>query len=257
MKDRNTDNEELLAFSHTNLGYGKHEIITDLNMVLNRGDFLGVVGPNGTGKTTILKAMLGILKPLSGEIRRESNIRFGYVPQRQYIDDVFPFTVMDVALMGRYPRLGIFSRPSKRDKDIALQCLGHVGIADLAQRAFRELSGGQKQRTLIARALALEPQALILDEPTNDMDIGSEHSIMELLKQLHDEDNMTIVMVSHLLNVVVNYAEKIALIDGGLRMLGRTDEVVTSETLSRIYAIPVEVADRGNKKVVLTGGRDA
>ena len=101
-----------------------------------------------------------------------------------------------------------------------LECLDHVGIADLAARPYRELSGGQKQRTLIARALAAQPHVLILDEPTNDMDIASEHAIMELLKRFHREDGITIVMVSHLLNVVANYAHKLALIDGGLRMVG-------------------------------------
>ena len=248
---------EMLAFENADLGYGKRKVLGGLNLALNQGDFLGIVGPNGTGKTTILKAMLGILKPMSGQARRNSAARFGYVPQRQFIDEVFPLTVMDVALMGRYPMLGVFSRPSRRDREFVLECLGHVGIADLAARAYRELSGGQKQRTLIARALAGEPQVLILDEPTNDMDIASEHAIMELLKRLHDDDSITVVMVSHLLNVVANYAKKLALIDGGLRIVGETSEVLSSKNLSDIYEVPVDVAVCGNKKIVLTGGRDA
>jgi ABC-type Mn2+/Zn2+ transport system ATPase subunit len=246
---------EMLAFEHADLGYGKRKVLTDLNLFLGEGDFLGIVGPNGTGKTTILKAMLGILKPTSGQVRRNAAARFGYVPQRQFIDEVYPLTVMDIALMGRYPLLGVFGRPSNRDRDFALECLKHVGIADLAGRLYRELSGGQKQRTLIARALALEPRVLILDEPTNDMDIASEHAIMELLRHFHDKDSMTIVMVSHLLNVVVNYAKKLALIDSGLRMVGSMEEVLTSESLSDIYGAPVHVVAFGDKKVVLTGGK--
>ena len=248
---------EMLAFEHADLGYGRRTVLGDLDLVLYEGDFLGIVGPNGTGKTTILKAMLGILKPMSGQVRRNGMARFGYVPQRQFIDEVFPLTVTDVALMGRYTRLGVFARPSRRDRDSVLECLRHVGIADLATRPYRELSGGQKQRTLIARALAAEPQVMILDEPTNDMDIGSEYAIMELLKHLHDVDNITIVMVSHLLNVVVNYAKKLALIDGGLRMVGSTTEILSSRNLSDIYEVPVEVASFGGKIVVLTGGEDA
>ena len=256
--DRNTGvpKAEMLAFDHADLGYGKRKVLTDLNLILEEGDFLGIVGPNGAGKTTILKAMLGILKPLSGQVRRSASARFGYVPQRQFIDEVFPLTVLDVALMGRYPLLGVFSRPSRGDREFVMECLGHVGIADLAHRAYRELSGGQKQRTLIARALAAEPRVLILDEPTNDMDIGSEHAIMELLKHLHDADGITIVMVSHLLNVVANYAKKLALIDGGLRMVGNTEDVLSSENLSAIYEMPIEVAMCGNKAIVLTGGKD-
>jgi len=248
---------EMLAFENADLGYGRRKVLGDLNLVLNKGDFLGIVGPNGTGKTTVLKAMLGILKPMSGQVRRNAVARFGYVPQRQFIDEVFPLTVMDVALMGRYTLMGIFSRPSRRDRDFVLGCLGHVGIADLATRAYRELSGGQKQRTLIARALAGEPQVLILDEPTNDMDIGSEHAIMELLQHLHDEDNITVVMVSHLLNVVANYAEELALIDGGLRMVGKTQDVLSSKNLTDIYEVPVAVAVCDGKKVILMGGKDA
>ncbi|MHB1455283.1 MAG: metal ABC transporter ATP-binding protein [Armatimonadota bacterium] len=245
--------EELISFDHVCLGYGKRKVIDDLCLVLSSGDFLGIVGQNGSGKTTILKAMLGILRPLNGHVRRKAKTRFGYVPQRQFIDEAYPLTALEVALMGRYCLLGAFGRPSKKDKGIVLDCLDHVGIADLAYRPYRELSGGQKQRSLIARALAAEPQALILDEPTNDMDIGSEHAIMELLNNLHLEDGLTVVIVSHLLNVLVNYAERYIFVDGGIKTEGMADEVVTSSHLSEMYGVPVEVAEYGGRKVVLTG----
>lgn len=258
MNNRNDSNSsELLIFEHVNLGYGKRTVLSDLNLVLHDDDFLGIVGPNGVGKTTILKAMLGILKPLSGRVWKAPNIRLGYVPQRQYIDEAYPLTALEVALMGRYPLLGIFGRPSRKDRGFVLECLGHAGIADLADRPYRELSGGQKQRTLIARALATQPKALILDEPTNDMDIGSEHAIMELLKQLHNENGVSIVIVSHLLNVIVNYAERFALIDEGLRMVGSTGEVLSSQNLTGIYNVPVEVAEYKGRKVIMMGERDA
>jgi len=248
---------ELLAFDHADLGYGRRTILSGLNLILMRRDFLGIVGPNGSGKTTILKAMLGLLRPLRGQVRIAPGVRFGYVPQRQFIDEAYPVTALDVALMGRYPMLGALARPSPQDRRFVLDCLDHAGIAELAKRPYRELSGGQKQRILIARALAGQPDALVLDEPTNDMDIGSERAIMELLKRLHESDGITIVMVSHLLNVVVNYAETLALIDGGLRMMGKTNDVLTPENLSAVYEAPIEVAVFGGRKVVLTGGRDA
>jgi len=247
----------ILQFDRVELGYGRHDVLKDVNLVLEAGDFLGIVGPNGAGKTTLLRAMIGTLNPKSGRLRRAPGVRFAYVPQRQYIDEVFPLSVMEVAMMGRYTLLGPVARPTKRDRDFVIKCLGHVGIADLAGRTYRELSGGQKQRTLIARALAAEPQALILDEPTNDMDIAGEHAIMELIKSLHEQDKLTIVMVSHLLNVVVNYVRKLALIDGGLRMVGPTAEVLTSENLTGIYDAPIRIAEFGGRKVVLTGGGDA
>jgi len=248
---------QLIVFEHADLGYGRRRIITDLNLILSEGDYLGIVGPNGSGKTTILKAMLGIIRPMKGTARRDPNTLIGYVPQRQFIDEVYPLTVSEVAIMGRYPLLSTFSRPSRADKDFVLECLNHVGIADLANRPYRELSGGQKQRTLIARALASQPKVLILDEPTNDMDIGSEHSIMELLTKLHDEDRITIVIVSHLLNVLINHAKTFAMINDGLDMVGPVDEIITSESLSRMYGMQVEVAFCNGRRVVLTGGEVA
>jgi ABC-type Mn2+/Zn2+ transport system ATPase subunit len=246
--------DRLITFEHADLGYGKRRVITDLNLVLLSGDYLGIVGPNGSGKTTILKAMLGILKPISGQVHRNTKVRIGYVPQRQFIDEAYPLTALEVALMGRYPLLGVLRRPTQHDRESVLDCLHHVGIADLAYRPYRELSGGQKQRSLIARALAAQPQALILDEPTNDMDIGSEHNIMELLTSLHATDGLPIVIVSHLLNVLVNHARRFVLIDDGIRMEGLAEDVLTSEHLSEIYGVPVEVAVYAGQRVVLTGG---
>lgn len=256
MNDSDTDNS-LLSFQNANLGYGRRSVITGLNLSLTTGDFLGIVGPNGTGKTTILKAILGIIKPQSGDIMRRPGVRFGYVPQRQFIDEVYPLTVLDVALMGRYPLLSVFGRPRTKDKEAVLKCLEHVGITDLANRPYRELSGGQKQRTLIARALASETEVLILDEPTNDMDIGSEYAIMELLEKLNESDGLTIVMVSHLLNVVADYVKTLALVDDGVQLVGKTEDVLTSERLTAIYGIPVSVETSGHHRVVLTGGRNA
>lgn len=249
--------DELIVFDHADLGYGRSTVLVGLDLVLRQGDFLGIVGPNGAGKTTILKSMLGILRPIRGVVRISPGIRFGYVPQRQSIDETYPVTALDVALMGRYPLLGMMARPSRPDRELVRQCLDRAGMADLADRSYRELSGGQKQRVLIARALAAEADVLILDEPTNDMDIGSEHAIMDLLRRLRESEGKTIVMVSHLLNVVINYAETLALIDGGFRMVGRTEDLLTTENLSSIYEVPVEVVSVGDRKTVVTGGHNA
>ena len=137
-----------------------------------------------------------------------------------------------------------------------MQCLDHVGIADLADRPYRELSGGQKQRTLIARALATEPQALILDEPTNDMDIGSEYAIMELLDRFHEQEEISIVMVSHLLNVVANYAHRLCIIDGGVRVVGSTAEVLSAQHLTEVYGVPVTVLAHLGQNIVVVGAGD-
>lgn len=258
-RDRNGDcqaGREIVSFHKSDLGYGRAVVLSGLDLTLRRGDRLGIVGPNGVGKTTILKAMLGIVKPLAGLVRRADDIRYGYVPQRQYIDEVFPVTAAEVAMMGRYPLLGPLARPSRKDRQFVNECLDMTGIADLAARPFRELSGGQKQRTLIARALAGEPDVMILDEPTNDMDVGSEHAIMELLKVLHGERGITTVMVSHLLGVVVNYAETLVLIGREARLVGRTSDILASGALSQVYGVPVQAERVRGRWVVVTGGAD-
>ncbi|MEI6501842.1 MAG: ABC transporter ATP-binding protein [Armatimonadota bacterium] len=247
--------QEIVAFNEVDLGYGRRTVLGNVNLVLSVGDNLAIVGPNGCGKTTLLKALLGILPPLKGQIRRADDVRFGYVPQRQYVDEVYPFTTLEIVLMGRYRLLGALARPANRDKRLALRCLDHVGIADLANRQYRELSGGQKQRVLIARALAGEPAVLVLDEPTNDMDLASEHAIMELVKQLRETDGITVVMVSHLLNVVANYADHLAILDHETRIIGKLSEVLTSENLTSLYGVPVQVEMCAGQRVVLTGGQ--
>ncbi len=246
----------LLQFESADLGYGRRKVIENLNLQLKQGDFLGIVGPNGTGKTTILKAILGILAPLSGSVKKASGVRFGYVPQSQSIDEVYPLSVMDVAMMGRYPLLSIFARPNRADRDAVLKCLDHVGIADLAERPYRELSGGQKQRTLIARALASNTQVLVLDEPTNDMDIASEHAIMELLQKLNRDRSITIVMVSHLLNVVADYVKTLMLVNRDDQSAGRIEEILCSQQLTAMYGVPVAVENCAGHRVVLVGDAD-
>ncbi|MDH7602316.1 MAG: metal ABC transporter ATP-binding protein [Armatimonadota bacterium] len=243
----------VVAIDKADLGYGKRTVVSNLTLSVRAGDFLAIVGPNGAGKTTILKTMLGILRPLRGRVVRAPGTRFAYVPQQQSIDEVYPLTAMEVALMGRYSLMKPVGKPSNSDREFVLACLEKVGMQDLAGQLFRELSGGQKQRILIARALAAEPNLLALDEPTNDMDVASEYAIMELLRDLHESQKITIVMVSHLLNVVVNYAETIALIDGGLKALGPTSKVLSAESLSQVYGIPVHLAECGTGRVVLAG----
>jgi zinc/manganese transport system ATP-binding protein len=132
-----------------------------------------------------------------------------------------------------------------------------VGIADLAERLYPSLSGGQKQRALIARALVGEPNVLLLDEPTNGMDLPAEQALMELIRSLHDADQITVLMVSHLLNVVVNYAHRVAIVGDGQVRVGAVDEMITSQVLSELYRVPVTVADVHHLRVVLPGMTEA
>jgi ABC-type Mn2+/Zn2+ transport system ATPase subunit len=241
----------LVKFDHATLGYGHRVVLSDLTFEIPPGDFLGLVGPNGAGKTTILRAILGSLEPMSGTVTTAPGLRFGYVPQRDSVDYGFPLEVCDVVMMGRYDRIGVGRRPSKGDRQLAINALEHVGIADLADRQLSALSGGQKQRTLIARALVGEPNILVLDEPTNGMDLVSTTQILSLVRELHERDNITVLMVSHALNEVANYVERIALTLEGSFRIGNVDDIMNEHVLSGMYGIPVEVNRFDGHRIVV------
>jgi ABC-type Mn2+/Zn2+ transport system ATPase subunit len=241
----------LVTFRDATLGYGRRVVLRDVSFDVVEGDFLGIVGPNGSGKTTILRTFLGALEPLAGTVTVAPGLRFGYVPQRDTVDSIFPLEVLDIVMMGRYDRIGLGRRPTDDDRERALKALDHVGLRHLAHFPLATLSGGQKQRTLIARALVGEPDLLVLDEPTNGMDLVATAQILGLVRDLHERDQLTVVMVSHALNEVANYVERIALVDEGGFRIGSIDDVLTEESLSAMYGIPVEVSSFEGHRVVL------
>lgn len=244
----------LIEFKQARLGYSRSEPVLDgIDLTVERGEFLGIVGPNGSGKTTLLRALLGLLRPLAGEVRIDRGVRYGYVPQRETVDTLFPIPVEEIVVMGRYGRIGPIRRPGRADRDVARRCLEHVGIAELARRNFRDLSGGQKQRALIARALATEPDLLVLDEPTNGMDLASEHGLLELVRKLHLEERLTVILVSHLLDNVADSAQRIAVLAGGRIEQGPRNEILTSERLSQLYGMDVRVHDLGGRFAIIAG----
>lgn len=242
---------DLVSFDRAKLGYGTRAVLSDITFTIPRGDFLGLVGPNGAGKTTILRTILGSLAPLGGTVTVTPALRFGYVPQRDSLSYDFPLSVRDVVLMGRYDRIGLGRRPTPADKALALEACAHVGIEALAERQFADLSGGQKQRTLIARALVGEPDILVLDEPTNGMDLVSTIHILGLVRELWERDGLTVLMVSHALNEVANYVERIALVMEGMFRIGAVDEIMNEPTLSKMYGIPVDVEHMNGHRIVL------
>jgi ABC-type Mn2+/Zn2+ transport system ATPase subunit len=231
---------ELVRMSAVTLGYGSRPVLDRLDFAVERGDFLGVMGPNGSGKTTLLKAILGLLRPQAGSIEFPSADgappRFGYVPQRERLDPHFPLSALEVAVMGRYGKLGAMRRARAADYEIARDSLARCRMQRFADRPYRELSGGQQQRVLIARALAGEPDALLLDEPTNGMDLEAERAVMELLQDLQRERGTTVVFVTHLLSAIEHFARRVALItrDGSIAS-GAKEEMLAPDSLARAY----------------------
>jgi manganese/zinc/iron transport system ATP- binding protein len=238
------------------IGYRGRPLLSHLSLTLYAGEFWGIVGPNGSGKSTLLKTIAGILKPVHGVVERADTLTMGYVPQRGVLDDIVPLTALDVVLMGRYPRIGLLRPVTRADRERACAYLEEVGLAQMARQPFRALSGGQKQRTLLARALAIEPDVLVLDEPTEGMDIAGQHTLMELLYGLYQTAGLTILMSTHSLTLVANYAQKLMIIhaDDNLFETGNTAALLTPERLRQIYGLDITVHSLdGSKQVVVQG----
>ncbi len=246
----------LVALEGAAVGYGGRPLLGEISLAIGRGAFLGIVGPNGGGKTTLLRVLLGVLPPIRGRRDALPGLAFGYVPQRDQVDAIWPLTVGEVVSMGRTRLVPAGRRPGPADREAVLRAVEQVGMADLAGRAFRDLSGGQRQRTLIARALAGEPDLLALDEPTNGMDPAGELDVMELVRALNRR-GLAVAMVSHRLDVVLNHASQLAFVDHhrGLWRVGSLPEMLTADALGALYGRPVEVRREGGRVQVVPAGR--
>lgn len=228
--------------------YGQTPAIAGVCLDVEDGEYLGIIGPNGGGKSTLLKAILGLVPPSSGTVQVFGNVAggksamVGYVPQFAVMDKSFPITVIEVVLTGRLKSgLSFNFKFSSTDKKIAHQLLERVGIADLADRQISELSGGEFQKMLIARALAVNPKLLLLDEPTASVDAGSRVQIYNLLEELNK--NMTIIMVTHDLLAVSSQVRRLACLNGSLVYHGEPE--LTESIVNSLYGCPVELIAHG------------
>ena len=245
-----------LDISNLNVFYGDDCALKDINLQVDEREFLAIIGPNGGGKTTLLKAILGLVTPDSGEIRifgrsgEAARRSIGYVPQFSRFDRRFPISVEEVVLIGRLAgRSPWFSRFSRADRQLVDALLERLEIADLKHRQIGQLSGGQLQRVLIARALAVEPQILILDEPTASVDSASKTRIYDLLKELNRE--MTILIVTHDLSAVSSNIDKIACLNQQLFYHGQTE--LEAGLVEKVYGCPVDLIAHGVPHRVLRG----
>lgn len=224
-------------------GYRNNPVLTDVSFEVPRGVVLGIVGPNGAGKSTLLKAMLGLLSGTTGEVRfldhplSRVRARVAYMPQSLTLDPSFPVTVRDVVLMGTYAGLGWVKRPGKTERARAATALGTVKLTHLAERPIGELSGGQRQRVLLARALAGQPELLVMDEPFQGVDATSETTIVETLRELRAQ-GVTILMVHHDLMTVLDYCDWVALVNHGVACIGPAKETFTAKNLETVFGIP-------------------
>jgi len=237
------DKQAIVELEQVFFSYEGVPVLEDANLVVKQKDFLGVIGPNGGGKTTLLKLILGLIRPDSGTIRifgrppKEGRKLVGYMPQTFNFDFDFPISVMEVVLMGRLGRRGLVRKYSKSDVQICLKALERVGMEQLKDRQIGNLSGGQKQRVFIARALATEPELLLLDEPVSSIDQQWQRSFYELLNELNQE--IAIILVTHDVSVISTYIDNIACVNGRVHYHGSTKDGVSR--ISEMYQCPVEL----------------
>jgi len=230
---------ELIKFENAAIGYEGSTFIDCINLAIESNEFWGILGPNGSGKTTLLKTILKLIPPVSGKLLLNDNLTFGYVPQSEKFDPIFPMSVYEIVSMGRYSRVKAGKRLSESDINVINRSIEKAGISHLKNRSFRSLSGGEKQRTLLARSIAGEPDLLVLDEPTASVDIKGETEIMELVRKIQSERKLAVVMVSHFLNTVSEYSDHLILIDkdNNIFHAGEKSEVLEKESLDKFFGL--------------------
>lgn len=222
------------------VSYDQSPVLWNVDLSVPSGKLIGVLGPNGAGKSTLIKAIMGLVKPTSGYIKifdknlEEVRNKISYVPQRESVDWNFPASVLDVVMMGTYGKLGLFRRPGKKEKEIALKSLDQVGMMSFVNRQISELSGGQQQRVFIARALAQEADLYLMDEPFAGVDMATETAIFQLLKEM-TAAGKTIIVVHHDIHSAMNYFDWIIMLNLHLVASGFTDQVMTEELLRKTY----------------------
>jgi zinc transport system ATP-binding protein len=235
---------KVLEILSASVGYDHNVVLKDVNLEVNDNDFIGVIGPNGGGKTTLLKLLLGELKPMKGRVvyypLKPNESLFGYLPQVSSIDKRFPITVLEVVLSGLMGGKGLSGRYGRKDKQLAIDMLKRVGVEGLKNKAIGELSGGQMQRVFLGRALISHPRLLILDEPNTYVDNAFEKELYALLKDLNNE--MAIIMVSHDLGTITSHVKTIACVNKHLHY--HKSNIITSEQLAA-YDCPIQIIAHG------------
>lgn len=224
--------QSIIEIDKVSFSYHKEEAVKNASLTIQKGDYAGIVGPNGGGKSTLIKLMLGLLKPESGRIKLFGEdvdkfkdwFKIGYIPQRTYIEINIPLTVAEMVKMGRYGRLGLFKKPQETDEKKVYEALSYVDMLEYRDKQVSNLSGGQEQRVIIARALASEPEVIFLDEPTVGVDVKTQKQFYKLLRKLNKELHLTLILVSHELDVVAHESNKLAYINHTLEYFGEPTE---------------------------------
>ena len=249
-----------LSVQNLSFAYGERQVFKDISFTLEKGEFLSVLGPNGVGKSTLFRCILGLLTDYQGEIlsdgeslkhmpRREMARRIAYIPQINR--PTFGYTVLDTVLMGTTRQLSAFAQPGRAQVHLAKDALERVGAAHLSERDFTHLSGGEQQLVLIARAIAQQAGILVMDEPTSALDYGNQLRVLQLVRELAAE-GYGVLLSTHNPQHALTFATRIlALADGRVAALGAPQDVLTREIVSSLYGVEVDFADTQGGRVIV------
>jgi manganese/zinc/iron transport system ATP- binding protein len=230
----------VLEIHDLTVSYDQNPVLWNVDLSLPAGKLIGILGPNGAGKSTLIKSIMGLIPPTSGYVKifdkplNDVRSRISYVPQRESVDWNFPASVLDVVLMGTYGKLGLFRRPGKKEKDLALDCLEKVGMTGFVKRQISELSGGQQQRVFIARALAQQADLYLMDEPFAGVDMATETAIFQLLQEM-TAAGKTVLVVHHDIHSAMNFFDWVIMLNLHLVASGPKDQVMTEDLLRKTY----------------------
>ncbi len=236
--------EPYIELSNVSFAYDHNPVLENLSFTVRKGEYLGIIGPNGGGKTTLIKIILGLLHPTGGSVQLfgkdrhdfKEKHRIGYVPQRvTQTDKDFPATVFEVVRTGRIARLGFFEKFTKKDNEVVNRVMEIAGISRYRDTLIGNLSGGERQRVFIARALASEPDVLILDEPTVGVDIGAQKTFYEFLAELNREHNLTIIFISHDVDAVSHETKTVLCLNHTLVCHGLAQDLLNEHIIERLY----------------------
>lgn len=242
------DSDAVICIDNLWVRYGDRVVLENINLTVYSREIFSIVGPNGGGKTTLLNTILAFKEPIQGNIQvmgenpkkiRKSGI-IGYLPQKSEYDQYFPVNVFDVVAMSRFARKRSWGKLNNKDRECIHDALKMVEMADFENRHFGSLSGGQQQRVLIARALAIQPKILILDEPSTGLDAVAQDTFYHLLHKIRDREDITIIMVSHDIGTVSSVVDQIACLNKSIHFHGNPDEGIPSEALEKVFGRDIQ-----------------
>jgi len=257
-------NEPIIELNGITVRKAKGLLLDGISLGVSRNEFVGIIGPNGAGKTTLLNVITGFERfegtlGLFGRREswrrcRETRLRVGYVPQLFQIDPAFPILVAEAVMTGAIGRLGLFRSPGRQERENAMRLMEMMRLAHLAERPLGQLSGGERQKVSLARAILQQPDILLMDEPTANLDIAVQKEVLNLIDEIHKQEALTFLFVTHDFNMLPSAMQRVLLLDHGKIVFdGDIDTALSGDTLSRLFQYPLETFERNGRRFVSYG----